>query len=77
MASFALRLCFVLAALLMASFVCGTPFFEEKPGLCPRLNAPQIPGHENPCSSDYDCPRVQKCCLVGSPSANAKICAEP
>ncbi|XP_047472646.1 WAP four-disulfide core domain protein 18-like [Penaeus chinensis] len=73
----ALRLCFVLAALLMASFVCGTPFIKEKPGLCPGLKTLKIPGHESPCRNDYDCPTIQKCCPFGAPEANARICADP
>ncbi|XP_037803057.1 uncharacterized protein LOC119597549 [Penaeus monodon] len=77
MASFAMRLCFVLATSMMTSFVCGTPFIKEKPDLCPGLKIPKIPGHENPCRNDFDCPLDQKCCSVGAPEANVRICADP
>nr|XP_027207284.1 WAP four-disulfide core domain protein 2-like [Penaeus vannamei] len=73
MASFALRSCFVLAALLMASFVCGTGAIRAKPGRCPDLKSPDIPGIKH-CRSDLDCPLTLKCCPAG---ASARICIEP
>nr|XP_027207288.1 uncharacterized protein LOC113800683 [Penaeus vannamei] len=77
MASFALRSCFVLAALLMTSFVCGTGVIKVKPGQCPGLKASNTPGHDNPCTYDFDCPLTLKCCPFGAPEAMARICAEP
>ncbi|XP_069976661.1 uncharacterized protein [Penaeus vannamei] len=73
MASFALRSCFVLAALLMASFVCGLGPVGPKPGRCPTPISSNLP----PCAHDLNCPGDQKCCRTTLSASNPRVCISP
>nr|XP_027207283.1 uncharacterized protein LOC113800673 [Penaeus vannamei] len=75
MASFALRSCFVLAALLMASFVCGLGPVGPKPGRCPSPISPNLPFP--PCAHESDCPGTLKCCPTSASEFTGRVCMEP